>query len=216
MFLSRRAVLSGAAAAPILALLGHGPARGAEKAALVRIIDGWGQARLTPEAVKVLAEIQGTVYAVKPARLLSGTKTPTVRTEIRAGKLNPNLTEIMGTIVGGVGLRTPKRDNRVQRLSGSVLVERRKGHADLTGKGTAVVNGETVELGPLTTTALDESRVTVEPGKPGKPTTVRVEVPVYATEEMIELFTLYFGTSVAHKGFKVAHATAECRYWPPK
>jgi hypothetical protein len=208
-------VLSGAAVAPVLVLLGQSAAQ-ARQSPLVRIIDGWGQARLTPDGVEVLAKIKATVYAIKPAELVAGQNTPTVRVPLQTGKFRPDFTELVGTVAGGIGLRTPDRDKHVQRLSGSLVVKRGKSESELTGDGSIMLDGERGEFGPLTTTVLDEAVVTVDPGKPGKPTTVRVEAPVYATAEAVQLFTQYFGGSGLTHGMKVAQASAECRYWPPK
>jgi hypothetical protein len=215
MLISRRIVLTGAAAAPMLALLGQSAAQ-AQSSPLVRIIDGWGQARLTPDAVEMLATIQGTVYALEPAVLVSGEKTPTVRVPLQAGKFSLDFTELVGTIAGGVRLRTPKRDLRARQLSGTVLVTRGKTESELTGTGSVILDGERGEFGPLTTTVLDEAVVTIEPSKSGKPTTVRFEAPMYASTEAITLFTQFFGGTGLTKGMKIAQARAECRYWPPK
>jgi hypothetical protein len=214
MVFSRRVVLTGAAAAPVLALLGRSAAQ-AQQSPLVRIIDGWGQARLAPDAVEVLAKIKGTVYALKPAELVAGQKTPTVRVPLPTGKFRPDFTELVGTVAGGIGLRTPDRDKRVRQLSGSLVAKRGKRESELTGKGAIILDDERAEFGPLTTTVLDEAVVTVEPGKPGKPATARVEAPVYATAEAVTLFTQYFGGSGLTQDMKVAQASAECRYWAP-
>jgi hypothetical protein len=215
MVVSRRVVLTGTAAAPLLALLGQSSAQ-AQQSSLVRIIDGWGQARLTPDAVDVLAKIKGTVHAIQPAELVAGQTTPTVRVPVQTGKFRPDFTELEGIIAGGIRLRTPSRDMRLQRLNGSLVVKRGKDESELTGKGAIILDGERAEFGPLTTTVLDEAVVTIDPGKPGKPTTARVEAPVYATAEAVTLFTQYFGGSGLTQDMKVAQASVECRYWPPK
>lgn len=131
-------------------------------------------------------------------------------------KFRPDFTELMGTVAGGIRLRTPKRDLRARQLRGATLVKRGKGESAITAQGSVMLDGERGEFGPLTTTVLDEAVVTIVPSKVGKPSIARVEAPVYASAEAVALFAQFFGGSGFSEGMRVAQSTGECRFWPPK
>lgn len=199
---SRRVVLTGVLAAPLLGLLGQ--SAHADQPALYRIIDGWGQARLTPAALDRLRSIGATVYAIEPAVLVGDPNVPTVRMPLDSGKFNRDFTKVIGAIAGGFGLRTLSRDAHVTKIAGSL--------SGTSGKGSFTVNNEQVNIGPLYTDIRNEAVISVEQGPPGYPSLVKFEVPLRPTPEAIDLFIRYFGVPLFSTGMYIAHASGECRF----
>jgi hypothetical protein len=214
MLISRRVVLTGAASTSLLALLAQSAQ--AQPSTRVRMIDGWAQAQLTPDAVARLNDVGATVFATRPSEMVTTGNTPTVRIPLRAGAFHPNFTELMANASGGIGVRMPSRELHVDLVAGEGHAVRRDGKVEVTGQGTMLLNGERTEIGPVSSTAMDEIVVTVEPSKPGKPNMVRAEAPVHVTEVDAERLAEFLGTPVFDAGMRIAHAVGQCRYWPPR
>jgi hypothetical protein len=164
------------------------------------MIDGWAQAQLTPDAVARLNDVGATVFATRPTEMVTTGNTPTVRIPLRAGAFHPNFTELMANASGGIGVRMPSRDLHVDLVAGEAHAVRRDGKVEITGQGTMLLNGDRTEIGPVSSTAMDEIVVTVEPSNEGN------------AERLAE----FLGTPVFDAGMRIAHAVGQCRYWPPR
>jgi len=200
---TRRMVLTGAMMAPLLGILGQWRAR-ADEPALYRIIDGWGEARLTPEAMAELRAVGATVYAVEPAELVGDPDAPTIRMPLDSGAFTQDFAQGRGVIAGGVGLRTAAADRQASKMSGSF--------SGTSGWGSVTLDDDMLDIGPLHTVAREDAVITVAPGPPGRPSSARVEAPLRATPEAVDLFTRYFGVPVFSPDMEVARLSGQCRF----
>lgn len=200
---SRRMVLTGAVMAPLLGIFGQWQAH-ADQRATYRIIDGWGQTRLTPEAMTALRGIGARVYAIEPAMLVDDPNGPAIRMPLDSGAFSQDFTEGLGAIAGGLGLRTAASDHRVMKMSGSLR--------GTSGKGSLTLNEGALEFGPLSTDIRKDAVITVEHGLPGRPSLVKVKAPLHATPEALGLFTRHFDVSVFTPNMKIAELSGHCRF----
>ena len=202
---SRRMVLAGAAVAPLLGILGQWRQARADQAAQYRIIDGWGEIRLTPQTMTALRGMGATVYAIKPATLVGDPNVATIRMPLESGgAVNHDFTEGLAAIAGGVGLRTAAAEGQLTKVSGSLRGAK--------GRGSLALNGETIDVGPWHVDIRKDAVITVDQGPPGRPSAATIKAPLRATPEAVDLLTRHFGVPVFIPNTNVARVSARFRF----
>jgi hypothetical protein len=201
MNIRRRVFMAGALAVP---LFGHAQAR-AEPA--VEITDGWLHIDWTEAALEELRRFGGEPFAVAPAEIIGDEANPTVRLPLRSVKVTPDFTDGQGAVEGGFGVRADGHEvsfDRIVRFSGDP-----RSHAVRT------LDGEESPRAPLSAGQIEEGRVTIEPGLPGRPATVRITgVPVRPTPETLATLAEVLGEPVFDQATVIAHLSGRGSYHP--
>ncbi|MDH6708776.1 hypothetical protein P3T27_005522 [Kitasatospora sp. MAA19] len=216
MSTTRRTVLSGALAAPLLARFTGSAADATpnDDDTWGTISDGWVEIRWTPQAQAQLDRFEATVEAIAPARLVKDSQGVALRFPLRSGAGDPSPTDLPqaqgnGLLDGGVTVRTPTVRLQVTSLNGTLQ--------DGQAFGTCVVNGVDVGMRSVFRCGLTEGALAADPAPPGRPLTLRLSgAPLRPSGEALEAFASAFGEAAFTADTVLAHVTAEGRYTPPK
>ncbi|PWW63394.1 hypothetical protein [Actinokineospora spheciospongiae] len=216
MTVTRRVFVSGAMAAPFLAQLG-GAAPATASAPLdttFSLLDGLGEIRLTELALSRLAAEEIEVEAVAPATALMGADGTTVvgvtlPPEYATGTVNPLGQPAKGSarVSGGVALQNSKARMEITSIRGSMP----------EGRISAFLKVDDEWIGEQPLYAADPSavRLSVQPGAPGQPTTLKGSgIPITPTQEGVDAFTEAFGVALFAVTDRVFTASGTGRAWP--
>ncbi|MCG8927762.1 hypothetical protein [Lentzea sp. CC55] len=216
MAITRRMFVSGAMAAPVLAQLHGATSANASPTAdaAFTLLDGLGEMRLTEVARERLATENIEVQAVAPATPVVGADGTTVvgvklPPEYSTGTISPvgQPGKGSGRALGGVVLRNAKARMEITGIRGSVPDGRV--HAFLK------IDDEWVGEVPLYAGDVSAVRLSVEPGAPGQPTTIKgSDIPITPTQEGVDAFTKAFGVALFAMTDTVFTASGSGRAWP--
>ncbi|WP_129842649.1 hypothetical protein [Streptomyces sp. RFCAC02] len=213
MSAKRRTVLGAAMATPLLARFAGTASGAAADDTWGTVSDGWVEIRWTAEAQAELNRLGAVVEATAPALLITDSGDPGVRFPVRSGSGDPSLTDLPaargeGALDGGLTVRARNGVLRVESLE-SVL-------RDGVASGTCVVNGVDVGHRALFRCGLADGVLSTENVPVGSPMRVRVgEVPLHATQELLDAYTESFGAPLVTADTLLARVTAEGLYTPP-
>ena len=196
-------------AAPFLAQLGGATPAGASPAVDVKftLLNGLGEIRLTELARKRLATEKIEVQAVAPATPILGADGTTVE----GVKLPPEYATGTVNALGQPGEGSG-------RALGGVVLRNAKARMEITGIRTSVpdgrifaflkVNDQWVGELPLYVSDPSAVRLSVEPGLPGKPATLKgSDIPITPSKEGVDAFTKAFGVALFTETDKVFTAS---------
>ncbi|SDP80900.1 hypothetical protein SAMN05421507_11581 [Lentzea jiangxiensis] len=170
--------------------------------------------RLTEVARERLATERIEVQAVAPATAIVGADGTTVvgvklPPEYSTGTISPvgQPGKGSGRALGGVVLRNAKARMEITGIRGSVPDGRV--HAFLK------IGDEWVGELPLYASDVSAVRLSVEPGAPGQPTTIKgSDIPITPTQEGVDAFTKAFGVALFTMTDTVFTASGSGRAWP--
>lgn len=209
MGVSRRSVLSGVVAAPVLVQAASTPAAAA--AASGQSGGGWVEIWPTPQTLAQLDQIGATVEAIAPAELVqrpdgsTGLRMPVTSALGDPSLLDPALAQGNGALDGGIVVRNAHGTVQFTQFDGAVQGGQLSGHCQ--------ANNEDQTLQPVLTWHTADLHITLIPGQLGEPLTLRVsDLPVYPTAESIDAFTRVFGTPIFTTGTVMAHINAQGAY----
>ena len=214
MTVTRRIFVSGALATPFLAQLGGAAPANATVATAFSLLDGLSEIRFTESALKRLAAEKIEIQPIAPATALLGADGTTVEgvklpPEYANGTLDP-----LGQPVKGSG-----------RLLGGVVLQNAKARVEIVGIRASVPDGRIFAflkvndqwIGELPLHASDPSavRLSVEPGAPGSPTTLKGSgIPITPTPEGADALAKAFGVVLFPVSDTVLTASGTGRAWP--
>ncbi|SDN03319.1 hypothetical protein [Allokutzneria albata] len=196
MAVTRRVFFSGAMAAPFLAQLGGTAQANPAVDVKFTLLSGLGEIRLTELALKRLATEQIQVQAVAPAAPILGADGKTVEGVTLTPEYATGTIDALGRPGTGSG-----------RALGGVVLRNATARMEITGMRTSApdgrifaflkVNDEWVGELPLYVSDPGAMRLSVEPGLPGKPTTLKGSgIPVTPSQEGIDAFAEAFGVAL--------------------
>ncbi|WP_424185384.1 hypothetical protein ACOBQX_26295 [Actinokineospora sp. G85] len=216
MTVTRRVFVSGAMAAPFLAQLGGATPAAASSPldTTFSLLDGSCEIRLTELARTRLAAEGIKVQPVAPSTAVLGADGKTVEgvtmpPEYATGTISPlgQPGQGAGRMLGGVVLRDSKARMEITGIRGSVP----------DGRIFAFLKVDDEWLGEQPVYASDPSamRLSVEPGAPGKPTTLKGSgIPLTPTQQGVDAFADAFGVALFTVADKVFTASVTGRAWP--
>ncbi|MCG3043512.1 hypothetical protein ACLIYM_27615 [Streptomyces fenghuangensis] len=214
MSATRRGIIGGALAAPLLACLTPAAFGASADPELGRVSDAWVDLRWSKHIQDELDRLGVTVEPVAPATGNQNSGGGRVRFPVRSAVGDPSVDDpgrARGTAVleGGLVLRTPAGEFRLADLVSSLEGE--------TVSGEATVNGLVAALQSVFTFTVGEGRLEAAPVPPGRPMRIQVVgVPVRLTEASLEVFETTFGPSGLTTKTVLGHLTAGGVYTPPE
>lgn len=214
MSVSRRSVLSGALATPLLAHTAT-EAVADTSAATLTGGNGWIEILWTSEAQTEMGRAGTIVEPIAPATVIERNGRRGLRFPLRSIQGDPSLSDpahAQGTAVadGGFVWRNESAEVRITRLSGVVRDERLSGRYQ--------VNDVDAGMQPMFTWSAAEGEFTVVPGLLGQPSATKIsDLPARMTPEMLDLMTATarsYDLSNLSTDTVMAHITAQVRFSP--
>lgn len=213
MNVSRRSVLGGALAAPVLATAAT--AADADTSGVTgRGEDGWIEILWTPPAKTEIDRLGITMEPIAPATSVKrngrlGMRFPLHSVQGDPSSPNPARAQGTGAAAGGFVFRHDFTEVRVTRLEGVIRDERMSGRY--------MVNGVETGVQPMFRWRAEEGDLSVVPGALGEPVSMKVsDLPVRMTPEMLDLITASAARRYDFSGISadtvVAHVTALGRF----
>ncbi|UJW28466.1 hypothetical protein L3Q67_24630 [Saccharothrix sp. AJ9571] len=213
MSTTRRTLLGGLLAAPMLAALAKTASGESAQAGWGTVSEGWAELRKTKESHDALERVGASIEPVAPATLVVSDAGKAVRFPARAATGDPSLTDLSraqgySQVDGGLILRTPKGEFRLAELDAGLE----------NGVVSARYRLDDVEAGvlPLFRCALAEGTLLAEPAPPGQPLEIWLtEVPCRPTPEALDALEALLGSKVFTPDTVVARLNAAGVYTPP-